>query len=88
MFCVQIYATEFPILAQMARDFLAIPATSVSVEQVFSKSRHICNSLRSSLKEKTITMALLTKVWIRSGLFEMMPPKVLRRKHGDNGIEN
>jgi hypothetical protein len=33
MFCVQIYATEFPILARMARDFLAIPATSVSVER-------------------------------------------------------
>ena len=85
--CVQIHAAEFPILARMARDFLAIPATSVSVERVFSKSWHICNNLRSSLKEKTITMALLTKVWIRSGLFEMIPPKVLRRKHGDNGTE-
>jgi hypothetical protein len=87
MSCVQIHAAEFPILARMARDFLAIPATSVSVERVFSKSRHICGNLRSSLKEKTITMALLTKVWIRSGLFEMMPPKVLRRKHGDNGTK-
>jgi hypothetical protein len=68
----------------MARDYLAIPATSVSVERVFSKSRHICSSLRSSLKEDTIKMALLTKVWIRDGLFEMMPKKELRRKHGDN----
>jgi hypothetical protein len=29
-------------------------------------------------------MALLMKVWIWSGLFEMMPRKVLQRKHGDN----
>ncbi|KIL56765.1 hypothetical protein M378DRAFT_37370, partial [Amanita muscaria Koide BX008] len=58
------HATEFPIISRMARDYLAIPATSVSVERVFSKSRHICSNLRSSLKEKTITMALLTKVWI------------------------
>lgn len=69
----------------MARDYLAIPATSISVERVFSKSRHICSDLRSSLKEDTIKMALLTKEWIRSGLFEMMPKKVIRRKHGDNG---
>ena len=82
--CFKMHASEFPIIAQMAWDYLAIPATSVSVERVFSQSRHICNNLRSSLKEKTITMALLTKVWIRSGLFEMMPPKIQRRKHGDN----
>ncbi|KIL56142.1 hypothetical protein M378DRAFT_89778 [Amanita muscaria Koide BX008] len=81
----KIHATDFPIISRMARDYLAIPATSVAVERVFSKSRHICSNLRSSLKETTITMALLTKVWIRSGLFEMMPPKILRRKHGDNG---
>lgn len=51
----------------------------------FSQSHDTCSNLRSSLKEKTITMALLTKVWIRNGLFEMMPLKILRRKHGDNG---
>ena len=69
----------------MARDYLAIPATSVSVERVFSKSRHICTDLRSSLKAETVTQALLTKAWIHSGLFEMLPPKEVRRKHGDNG---
>lgn len=82
----KIHANEFPTIALMAQDYLAIPATSVSVERAFSKSRHICSNLRSSLKEKTIMMALLTKVWIRSGLFEMMPPTVRRRsrrKHGD-----
>ena len=33
-------------------------------------------------------MALLMKVWIWSGLFEMMPCKVLQWKHGDNGKKN
>jgi hypothetical protein len=66
----------------MARDFLAIPATSVSVERTFSKSRHICSDLRSSLKAQTITEALLSKVWIRSGLFEVNPPIVKMKKHG------
>ena len=60
----------------MARDYLTIPATSISVERVFSKSQHICSNLQSSLKENTIKMALLTKAWIWSGLFEMIPPKV------------
>ncbi len=69
----------------MARDYLAIPATSVAVERVFSKSRHICMDLRSSLKAEMVTQALLTKTWIQSGLFEMNPPREKRRKHGDNG---
>ena len=65
--------------------YLTIPATSIAVEHVFLKSRHICANLRSSLKENTIQMALLTKLWIRSSLFDMVLKKELRRKHGDNG---
>jgi hypothetical protein len=65
----------------MARDFLAIPATSVSVERTFSKSRHICSDLRSSLKAETISEALLSKVWIREGLFDVNEPIPVRRKH-------
>jgi hypothetical protein len=66
----------------MARNLLAIPATSVSVEGVFSKSRHICTDLRSSLKAETVTQALLSKVWIRSGLLNMNEPQERRKKHG------
>ncbi|KAF8180232.1 Alpha/Beta hydrolase protein [Mycena galopus ATCC 62051] len=32
----------------MARDFLVIPATSVSVERLFSRLRHLCHEARSS----------------------------------------
>ncbi|EIN05707.1 hypothetical protein PUNSTDRAFT_73901 [Punctularia strigosozonata HHB-11173 SS5] len=76
----------FPVLSRMARDYLAIPATSVSVERVFSKSRHICSDLRSSLQAETIKKALLTKVWIQSGLLDLKnpdPPRK-RQKHGAN----
>lgn len=59
----------FPTVATMARDFLAIPATSVSVERLFSKSRQICTDVRSSLKAETIMVAMLTKMWIRAGFF-------------------
>ena len=66
----------------MARDILAIPATSVSVERVFSLSRQICTDLRSTLKAETIKKALLTKVWIKSDLFDLIEKPRPLVKHG------
>lgn len=66
----------------MAHDFLTIPATSVSVEQTFSKSHHICSDLRGSLKAETIQKALLAKVWIRSRLLDVNEPVKPWKKHG------
>jgi len=51
----QVHGSSFSTIARMACDFLVIPATSVSVERTFSKLRHICSNLRSSLKAQTIT---------------------------------
>lgn len=65
---IQTHEKDFPIVAKMARDFLAIPGTSVSVERLFSKSRHLCSDLRSSMKADTIMEAMLTRSWIRDGL--------------------
>ncbi|KXN84074.1 hypothetical protein AN958_00489 [Leucoagaricus sp. SymC.cos] len=36
---------DFHIILLIARDFLAIPGTSVAVEHLFSQSRHICTDL-------------------------------------------
>ncbi|EIW75374.1 hypothetical protein CONPUDRAFT_66256, partial [Coniophora puteana RWD-64-598 SS2] len=55
------HSTEFPVIALMARDFLAIPATSVSVERLFSSSRHVRRDSRSSFKAKTITSVMCAK---------------------------
>ncbi|KAF5309197.1 hypothetical protein D9619_012818 [Psilocybe cf. subviscida] len=79
----KIHAPALPTIARMARDYLAIPATSVSVERTFSKSRHIYQDFRSSLKAETISLALLTKVWIQSGLFDVRAPLQRKRKHGE-----
>ena len=76
----------YPTLARMARDFLPIPATSVSVERIFSKSRQICQDLRSSLLAETIQEALLTKAWIRTGLFKPIPKPKPLVKHGDASL--
>ncbi|KXN84047.1 hypothetical protein AN958_00497, partial [Leucoagaricus sp. SymC.cos] len=62
---------DFHIILLIARDFLAIPGTSVAVERLFSQSRHICTDLRSSLKAATITQCLLMKMWIKAGLFRV-----------------
>ena len=50
---------------QMARDYLYIPATSVSNDQSLLKIPTHLQQSTNSLKETTITIALLTKVWTR-----------------------
>ncbi|KZV97167.1 hypothetical protein EXIGLDRAFT_568149, partial [Exidia glandulosa HHB12029] len=59
---------DLPILARMARDYLAIPASSVSVERLFSAAGGLTTRERSSLSAKTIRECMCTKLWIRQGL--------------------
>ncbi|KAF5372244.1 hypothetical protein D9758_004983 [Tetrapyrgos nigripes] len=70
----------FPVIARIARDFLAIPGASVSVERLFSKSRHMCTDLRSSMKAETTTKAMCSKCWLRDGLFEFESRKLVSSK--------
>ena len=42
-------AKRFPVLAQMARKYLAIESTSCEVERVFSKSGYLLSKLRSCM---------------------------------------
>jgi hypothetical protein len=44
----------YPILAMIARDFLAIAASGVGVERLFNSSRDICHYRRSRLAPDTI----------------------------------
>ncbi len=65
----KLHESKFLIIAMMARDFLVIPGTSVSVERLFSTSWQLCTEVRSSLKADTIMKVMLTKAWIKAGLF-------------------
>lgn len=47
--------SRFPNLSAMARDILAIPATSVASEQMFSCAGRIIDDERTSLDPSTIT---------------------------------
>ena len=54
------YKDEYPQMAAAARDYLAIPATEVSVERVFSEARGAIQDNRHSLKGDTIRILMLS----------------------------
>jgi|SRR5690348_164678 hAT family C-terminal dimerisation region len=47
------HADTYPCLARMARDYLAIPATSAPTERVFSAGADLITDKRGSLGEET-----------------------------------
>ena len=48
----------------MASDFLAVPATSVASEQMFSCARCIINNYHISLDPKTVTALMCQQNWL------------------------
>jgi hypothetical protein len=70
LYPVKTHERDFPIIAAMAHDFFAIPGTSVSVERLFSSARQLCQDLRSCLLEGTIMEAMLTRAWLKAGLYK------------------
>ncbi|KIJ06441.1 hypothetical protein PAXINDRAFT_87244, partial [Paxillus involutus ATCC 200175] len=64
------HQTQFPVLSQIARDILAIPGVSVSVERLFSSTKHTLSDSRSSMTAITASKTVITKEWLRKGLGE------------------
>lgn len=62
------HQTQFPGLACMARDYLAIPATSVPSERLFSAGETMIQDNRSRLVPKTIRMVQCLKSWMEGPL--------------------
>ena len=54
---------EFPIIAQMARDHLAIPATSAALECVFSSGSDLITKKRNQLGGDNIRRLLCMRSW-------------------------
>ncbi len=50
------HAALFPYLSQVARPYLAIPTTSVSVERLFSVAGQVVSTKRNSLHPSTVTL--------------------------------
>ncbi len=55
---------QFPNLAKMARDYLAIPGTSASSERLFSSGRQLITDFRCSLNPQTIQACMCLKNWL------------------------
>jgi len=49
---------EFPVIADIAKEFLNAPATSIASERVFSKAGAIINKKRASLSSKNANMLI------------------------------
>ena len=53
---------EYPILAQLARKFYSVPATSAPIERVFSHAGRILTPLRSRLLPEHFETLIFLKV--------------------------
>jgi hypothetical protein len=62
--------TSYPSVARMARDYLAIPGTSVPCERIFSSAKYSIPAHRASLLAETIRVMQCMKSWLKheSGL--------------------
>jgi len=64
------HANEFPVLSRIARDILAIPGVSISVERLFSSSNHTLSDTRSSMTAESASKTGVVKKWLKKGLGE------------------
>jgi hypothetical protein len=62
----KVNSTKFPILAEIARDVLAIPITTVASESAFSTGGRMIDPYRSSMAPKTVEALVCTQNWLRS----------------------
>ncbi|GES82328.1 zinc finger BED domain-containing protein RICESLEEPER 2-like [Rhizophagus clarus] len=67
----KINQSQFPRLAKMAMDYLAIPSTSVPSEECFSISKNLITDKRNKLAGKTIRSCMCLKSWISGSLSDL-----------------
>ena len=66
----QAHSNEFPVLCNIARDFLPIQATSVASEQAFSIAGNAITKTRNRLLPETARACLCVKSWMDKGLIK------------------
>ncbi|KAG8725178.1 hypothetical protein FRC09_006801 [Ceratobasidium sp. 395] len=64
----KVFNLHFPTIAKMARDFLCIPATSVSVERLFSQCKLTMTDIRSSMSFETARRRICCQHWMKAGV--------------------
>ncbi|KAJ3698339.1 hypothetical protein LUZ61_002044 [Rhynchospora tenuis] len=63
-------APRFPVLAQLTRDILVVPISTVASESAFSSSGRVLSQVRSSLPDESIEALLCAQDWLRASIAE------------------
>ncbi|GAU18438.1 hypothetical protein TSUD_231750, partial [Trifolium subterraneum] len=58
-------STRYPILASIAREVLAIPATTVASESAFSTGGRVVSDYRTCLTPKMVEALVCTQDWLK-----------------------
>jgi hypothetical protein len=69
---MQDHSADFPVLAHIARDILAIPGVSISVEQLFLSSKHTLSDSPSSMTAESTLKTVIVKEWLKKGFSDGM----------------
>ncbi|ODM89363.1 Zinc finger BED domain-containing protein 1 [Orchesella cincta] len=62
----------FPVLSALAKKYLAVPATSASVERLFSVAGAIIRARRAAMKISTAERLICYREYLRCGAFDSM----------------
>ncbi|XP_025670511.2 zinc finger BED domain-containing protein RICESLEEPER 2-like [Arachis hypogaea] len=71
----KVNSNRFSILANMARDILAIPVSTVASESAFSMGGRIIDQYRSSLTPKIVEALVCTEDWLKGDFFSCLAPE-------------
>ncbi|KAJ1692066.1 hypothetical protein LUZ63_008764 [Rhynchospora breviuscula] len=61
---------RFPVLAQLTRDILVVPISTVASESAFSTSGRVLSQVKSSLSDESIEALLCVQDWLRVSIAE------------------
>ncbi|KAJ1696371.1 hypothetical protein LUZ63_004883 [Rhynchospora breviuscula] len=59
--------TVYPVMARLARDVLAVPASTVASESTFSTSGRTLSTVRNSLNDESLQALICAQDWLRCG---------------------
>lgn len=62
---------RFPSLSNMARTYLAVPASSAPCKRAFSVGRHIQTSTRNRMSIKTLESLICLKDWVNHNIIDI-----------------
>ena len=62
---LQIHTIDFPVLAHIACNILAIPGVSISIELLFLSSKHTLSNTHSAMKVESASKTVVAKEWLK-----------------------